>query len=122
MAKIRIKRVPETTNNITKAIISYLLNEGHSASRVNVQGQYDPSIPGWRPSGSRKGFFDVAACIKDSNGVGRFCAFDVKTGNDTLSPAQRKFIKEVEAAGGIAIEIEKYADFIEWYLNYIKTI
>lgn len=122
MAKTRIKKVPATTNNITKAIIAYLLNEGHSASRVNVQGQYDPNIPGWRPSGSRKGFFDIACCIKDSNGVGRFVAIDIKKGNDKLSKDQLKFIKEVENAGGTAIEISTYGEFLEWYSNLKKTI
>lgn len=120
--KIKITKVPATTNNITKAIVGYLLNEGHSASRVNVQGQYDPSIPGWRPSGSRKGFFDIACCIKDSKGVGRFVAIDIKKGNDRLSKDQKAFIKEVEDAGGVAIEIESYNEFLNWYSNYKTTI
>lgn len=120
--KTRIKRVPATTNNITKAIIAYLLNEGHSASRINVQGQYDPKIPGWRPSGSRKGFFDIAACIKDSNGIGRFVAIDIKKGNDKLSKGQMAFIEEIENAGGLAFEIESYDEFINWYTNYKTTI
>lgn len=120
--KIRIKKVPATTNNITKAIVAFLLNAGHSASRVNVQGQYDPRIPGWRPSGSRKGFFDISCCIKDSNNIGRFVAIDIKKGNDRLSEDQKNFINEVENAGGVAIEIESYTDFADWYFNYKTEI
>ena len=120
--RIKITRVPATTNNITKAIIGFLLSEGHSASRVNVQGQWDDRLQIWRPSGSRKGFLDVSACIRDSNGVGRYCVFDVKKGKDTLSDDQKEFIVEVEGAGGIAIEIESYDYFKTWYTNYIKTI
>jgi hypothetical protein len=87
-----------------------------------VQGQYDPKIPGWRPSGSRKGFFDISACIKDSNGIGRFVAIDIKKGNDKLSKEQKAFIEEIESAGGLAFEIESYAEFINWYTNYKTTI
>ena len=44
-----------------------------------------------------KGTLDIAATLK-----GRAIWIDAKTGKDTLKPAQRKFAKAQEAAGGIA--------------------
>lgn len=120
--KIRTKKVPATTNNITMAIVNYLLSKGHSASRVNTQGQYDVSIGRWRPSGARKGFFDISACIKDSAGVGLFIAIDIKKGSDKLSKEQLKFMKEVESSGGIAFEIGSYQEFIEWYNDFMTKV
>ena len=105
-----VKKVPATTNNTTTAIINFLLSKGHSASRVNVQGQWDEKKQLWRPSGSRKGFFDIAACI-----FGRFVVLDTKTGDDELSEDQLKFQAEVRAAGGIAEEMETYQHFLDWY-------
>jgi len=120
--KTRIKLVPATTNNITNAIINFLLCEGHSASRINTQGQFDVKLGQWRKSGSRKGFFDIAACIKDGDGVGRFTVFDIKKDNDQLNGDQIAFIKEVEKAGGVAIEVRSYNEFLKWYRNYIESI
>jgi hypothetical protein len=72
----------------------------------------------WRPSGSRKGYFDISACIKDSNRLGRFVAIDIKNGDDKLSKDQKDFIKEVENAGGLAFEVESYDEFLEWYEDF----
>lgn len=116
--KTTTRKVPATTNNITKAIVNFLRSKRHSASRVNVQGQYDPTLGEWKPSGSRKGYFDISACIKDSEGVGRFVAIDIKKGNDKLSKDQKEFIAEVKEAGGVAIEVSSYPDFLLWYDNF----
>lgn len=110
MRSYRIKSVPATTNNITRAIINFLLSRGHSASRINTQGQYDELTGQWRKSGSRKGFFDIAACV-----FGRFVAIDVKGSGDKLNIDQVEFMKEVLNAGGIAIEIRNYNEFLNWY-------
>ena len=92
------------------AIINKLLHDGWSASRINVQGQWDEALQRWRKSNSRKGVFDVLACI-----AGRFVAIDIKKGSDKLSKDQIKFQNEVNSAGGIAIEISTYSEFLNWY-------
>lgn len=106
----KTKKVPETTNNLTQAIINFLLEKGWSASRINVQGQWDESLQMWRKSGSRKGFFDIVACVN-----GRFVAIDIKKGKDTLSKDQDEFVLEVYNAGGIAISVGTYDEFIKWW-------
>lgn len=112
-------RKKASTNNLTVAIINFLRHEGHSASRINVQGQYDEKLGQWRKSGSRKGFYDVCACVL-KDGVGRFVVIDIKRGDDKLSGDQIAFKKEAEAAGGIAIEIGNYNHFLSWYRKFMR--
>lgn len=108
----KVKKVPATTNNITKAIINRILKDGGSASRINTQGQYDEKLGRWRRSGSRKGFFDIAACIK-----GKAVVIDVKKDDDDLGEDQIEFMQEWQAAGGYAFEARTYEDFDNWYLE-----
>lgn len=117
------KVVSNTTTNITKGIVNYLKSEGHSASRVNTQGQWDEGSQSWRRSGSRKGYLDISACIKSPiNRIGIFLAIDVKKGNDTLSSDQIEFITEVTEAGGFAWEVSGVDEFIERFNNLILML
>lgn len=123
MAPYKSKKVFATTNNITKGIINYLLANGHSASRINTQGQWDENLGMWRKSGSRKGFFDIACCIKSPvKNIGIFLVIDVKKGNDTLSPDQIDFMNEIRSSGGIAFSIDSIDEFYERFDNLIKTL
>lgn len=128
----KLKTVPATTNNLTKAIINDLLSRGHSASRINTQGQFEPAnaadfTPGiramitalrkiglvvgrWRKSGSRTGYLDISACI-----FGRGVVIDIKSGKDRLSKDQKDFITEWVAAGGIAASFGTKAEYDSWY-------
>jgi len=113
-------KVPGTTNNKQQAVINFLLSEGHSASRVNVQGQWDENLygegkGGWRPSGSRLGFFDVVACLKTRWGFGLYLAWDQKTGTDELRPDQEEYMDEVRKAGGVAESGDGIEDFMLIY-------
>jgi len=115
-------KVPATTNNKQQAIINFLISEGHSASRVNVQGQWDENLygegkGGWRYSGSRLGFFDVVACLKTRWGIGLYFAWDQKTGNDELSDEQKEYMTEVRNAGGIAEAGDGLEAFMPIYLK-----
>jgi hypothetical protein len=110
------KTVPETTNNLTTAIINYIKSRGGSASRINVQGQWDETRGIWRKSGSRNGVFDIVACYQ-----GQFIAIDIKKGSDALRPDQIEFKNEVENAGGLTYEAESYAGFLEWF-NFMLNL
>lgn len=118
----RKKVVPATTNNITQAIINHLLSEGHSASRVNVIGIWDPSLNnglgGYRPSGTRKGLLDISAVLKP---LGRALWIDVKNAatGDRLSKDQKQFIAEVEACGGLVFAAASYQAWLDYY-NELK--
>lgn len=124
----KTKKIRATTNNITKAIIDEILHAGYSASRINVQGQFDEKLgagtwwePGkkgrWRGSGSRKGFYDIACCIE-----GRAVVIDTKnkkTG-DELGADQITFRNEWIKAGGIAFEAESWQHFLDWWNGSMK--
>lgn len=116
------KRVVQGANTITEGIINTILNAGYSASRINTQGQYDENMHGggdwwqsdkrggYRPSGSRNGYYDISACIE-----GRFVVIEVKYNGDQLSADQKEFKKEVWKASGIAVEIETWGEFLGWW-------
>lgn len=118
MKKIkRKKKVPATTNNVTNAIIRFLLSEKHSASRINTQGQYDEIKEQYRPSGSRKGYADISACIMTTYRLGRGVCIEVKNDGDRQSPDQKAFEQEWTEAGGIYLEINRPVEFYEWYFS-----
>lgn len=111
--------VPETTNNIQTGIVTFLLEKGHSASRINTTGIYDVKEQRFRTSNSRKGFFDTVACIKP---LGLFATYDVKKGADVPSDEQLEFQAEVRAAGGIAEFVPDYAWFVSHYNSVILPL
>lgn len=128
MAKGKWKKrtVPATTNNITKGVINFLLSQGHSASRINVQGQAVEGEDGrleWRRSGSRRGFLDIGVCLLTRSGLGLFHVIDIKRGSDSLRDDQEEFIAEVKAAGGIVSpEIGLPAEYEEYYFKELKPL
>ena len=147
MAKGRFvkKMVENTTNNHTKGIINFLLSEGHSASRINTQGQFEPVnekyslwhnisamvyvlrknglvVGFWRRSGSREGYADISVCLKCKSGIGLFHAIDFKGKGDKLREGQKDFKQEVEQAGGIFTEASSLYEYQEYYFKQIKPI
>lgn len=125
MKKIRrIKKVPATTSNITNACINFLKAEGHSASRINTQGQWDADKQMYRPSGSRVGFPDIACSIKDKSDIGRSITIDIKNDGDKIRDKQIEFKKEWIASGGIFLEINRPVNLLNWYYeqDWIKKI
>lgn len=114
-AKKTTKRVKEGANTITEGIVNTIRNAGYSASRINTEGQYDEHLygyqkGGWRPSGSRKGYFDVSACIE-----GRGVVIEVKYDGDTMSQDQKDFKAEWEAAGGTTFVCKSWESFTFWW-------
>lgn len=114
---MKTKRVPLTANNLTAGVINFLKIQGHSASRINTAGVYDPATGRFRRTGGRKGFADICACIK-----GRAVAIEIKIGADKLSEHQVEFKNEWESAGGVFYECKNYTDFLTWYNDLFKKI
>lgn len=112
-----VKRVPNTTGNITKGIINFLNAEGHRAVRINVQGQYDERLQMWRKSGSTVGVLDIACTLRPG---GRHLVVDVKKGKDTLSPEQVDYMEEVTRCGGLACSAGSVDEFVLYYTLAIK--
>ena len=111
--RTRTRRVPATTNNVTRAIINHLRSQGHYAGRINTTGIYDPVVGQFRKiADEEKGKFDIYACLAPS---GRSMWIDVKSGTDRPSPEQLRFQEWIRESGGIAEFFKTYKQFTDWY-------
>jgi len=110
-----IRKVPATTNNLTKGIVNFLLDKGHFVFRVNNGSVYDRKRMTFR----RKGLHDPA--LSDVMGVlkpsGVFIAIEIKNSatGDKPKSKQKIFAREVQSRGGIHYFAKTYAEFISWY-------
>ena len=120
-----------SANELTKAIIKFLIMSGWQAERINTMGVYREAkkvkdmdgisrVVGkgkYTPSGSTKGSADISATI-----YGRSVKIEVKYGRDVQSEAQKKYQLAIEAAGGIYIIAREFDSFIEWYDSFISEL
>lgn len=119
------KHRDDTANGLTKCILAYIRHKGGQAERINTMGiphdtrQQATDILGrtrtigsveWRPSGSTVGSADISATIG-----GRSVKIEVKIGRDKMSDAQRRYQRDIEAAGGIYYVARNFTDFWKWY-------
>lgn len=119
MPKIKIKRVPATTSNITTGIINYLINKGHYAFRVNNGAVYDPVKKVFRSQ--RKdapGLSDIMGVLAPS---GCFIAIEVKNARtgDRPKAKQNLFANQIKKRGGYHVFAKSYEGFIAWYRDNI---
>lgn len=95
------------SNELTREIIKFIYPKYGFAWRQNSQGVI--TAQGFR-TGAKKGVADILACVS-----GRFIAIEIKIGKDRLSDEQIGFMKNIKFAGGIAIIILSWEDFIhQW--------
>lgn len=105
---LRLMQVKETANGITNNILRVVnMQPGCVADRINNVGVWDEAKKVYRKGNTRKGIFDISACIK-----GRCVWFEVKAGNDKPSRDQLIFQDEIRRAGGIAEFIHSTDEFI----------
>lgn len=100
-----LSRGKKTTpaNQLTEDLIKYIIRRGGAARRVNNQGQWDEEKFRWRPSGMRRGFEDVDACMNILvKGImfGLKVGVEVKIKGDSLSDDQLKRKDELIKSGG----------------------
>jgi len=101
----------ETANEITKKILKFLDLNKHYASRVQSQGQYNPTKGRWTKSTVRRGIGDILAIIN-----GKAVMIEVKAGKDRMSEWQIKTKEDVEKSGGVYLEIRSFDQFKECYI------
>ena len=104
-----------TTNGLTQAVIKFLEYKGHYCSRIQSQGQYNPTLGRWTKSTVKRGIGDALTVIG-----GRTVMLEFKVGRDRQSQHQKKTQREVEASGGIYLIVKSYDQFMEFY-NTITT-
>lgn len=107
--KTRTKIVPLTANNLTKAIVNFIINEGGHATRINTTGIYDPKRNVFRKNNSR-GIADIIACIN-----GKYIAIEVKIGKDKQSKYQIDFEAKIKSSGG---KYWKVSSMNEFFANH----
>lgn len=125
MVKTKTKRVPATTNNITKGIINFLNLKGHCAFRVNTTGVWDTNNKRFRKiAKDSKGVPDIIACMCPYQGMsgthdlpGLFYGFEIKNKltRDSTSFDQERFRARVQCSKGTLITITCMQDFTDWF-------
>ena len=96
------------TNQTTTQILNYLYDLKIYAWRQNTSGI--PMSDGkFRPA-AKTGLSDILAILPP---VGRFLAIEIKTGSDRLRPEQEGFLKNVQRAGGFALVVVSFDDFVD---------
>ena len=94
--------------DLQKTILDYLrlkkcLVFKHVSTGIRIQGKHFIPFPM-----GEKGISDIIGCTKK----GQFLACEVKMKGNKATPAQFKFLKEVEEHGGIAILANSLDDVI----------
>ena len=118
--RVKYKNVPEyalpklklktSTNGLTQSIIKWLELNGHYCSRIQSQGQYNPTLGRWTKSTTKRGIGDVIAIIN-----GQTVMIEIKTGTDRQSELQKQTQKEVEASGGVYFIAHSFDVFLNFY-------
>lgn len=115
----KIRRVPATTNNLTKGIVNFLLDKGHFVFRVNNGAVFDPVKQVFRKRGKLDpALSDVMGVLRPS---GVFIAIEVKNAatGDRPKSRQKDFAREIKSRGGIHYFAKTYSGFKAWYDNNI---
>lgn len=115
----------DSANGLTRCVIAYIQLLGGQAERINTMGRpidqrktftdvlghtRQVGSVKWIPGTSTRGSADISATIQ-----GRSVKIEIKFGKDRQSEAQRKYAREVEAAGGIYYVCKDFTSFVDWY-------
>ena len=98
-------------NDLVNACLDALRLHGCVAWRANNVPVYDPKRGVYRKFNGRKGVADVLGVSAKLGG--RLIAVEAKSGSGKLSPDQRAFLADVEAAGGISIVARSVGDVLD---------
>jgi len=104
------KQFPPTANGLTAQIIREISMSGGFATRINTQGQWDPSRKVMRTGHTVKGMTDIVGVYK---ALALFV--EVKVGKDRLSPFQLDVQASVERAGGRWFCARDFESFLKWF-------
>jgi len=95
------------TNKLTQYTIMILRLSGFNVWRQNNAAVYDPTKKVYRRNSSTPGIPDIIGYKKDT---GVFVGVEIKVGRDKLSPAQLKFLMDLQKAGGWYWVVKTYED------------
>jgi len=114
-----------TANGLTKCVIDFLTYSGHQAERISSMGRMIDKrkestdvLGNTRMIGSltyikgtsTNGTADISSIIN-----GKSVKIEIKIGADRQSPAQKKYQKATEKAGGIYLITKSFDEFMKQY-------
>ncbi len=102
-----------SANGLTKAILMWLELQGHYCTRLQSQGQYNPTLQRWTKGTTRKGLADIMTIID-----ARHVMIEVKFGKDRLSKHQIDTKRDVEKSGGFYYVARDLESFVLWYEEF----
>lgn len=103
-----MKRLDLTEKQIENTILSWLFIQGIFAHKVDNVGIFDQKIGRYRMKQSvhrKLGISDILCCYK-----GRFVAIEVKRKGGKLSEHQERYLKDVNASGGLGFVARSIED------------
>lgn len=108
----------KSANDLTRAIVDFIMLSGGWATRISTTGQMRPGggtetnpKMKWVYGTSKRGTADIHAVF-----CGKHLSIEVKLGNDRQSIYQKQVEQQVNAAGGLyylARDFESFFQFIE---------
>lgn len=113
--KIRTKRVPATTANLTQSILAFLNNRGHFAFDVYNGAVFDPVKMVFRKRRKDKPAISDVICVLNPGGIGLYIEVKNAATGDKAKSAQRKFAANVSTRGAYHFFAKEYVSFTEWY-------
>lgn len=109
------KFTDKNANDLTKCIFHWLSLNGHYATRINVQGQYNQKLKKYTKSTTRLGTADIHAVVN-----GKHLSVEVKIGKDVMSDHQVRTQQDVQSAGGLYFVAKGFQSFYDYYLDITK--
>lgn len=106
------------TNEITQAILEFLLRGGVFVWRNNTTGVFDVKRGIFRPA-PKSGAPDIIGIIP---GVGKFLGVEVKVGSDRIRETQESFGENVRCMNGIYMVVGSLEEFKNKYDEVIRDI
>jgi hypothetical protein len=118
----------KTANGLQRAIIDFLVFNGHQCERIAVTGRYIDSSKvitdtlgfkkrigsgKWIPGSMTPGSADLSAVI-----LGRAVKLEIKI-KDSQSEVQKKYQEQIEKAGGLYWLVRSFAEFLSLYNQLI---
>lgn len=119
----------DTANGLTRCVVEFLNLSGCLAERINSTGRYVDNtqtytdVMGkvrtigsgqWLPTSGIRGTADISATIG-----GRSVKIEIKM-KDRQSEDQKRYQQRIEAAGGTYLIVRSFAEFYEWFNNFLR--
>lgn len=102
---------PTSANALTQEAIRVLTLKGYVVWRNNNGAVWDPKKKVFRKN--KSSLLGVPDILGYHKGTGVILAAEVKSGKDTVSKDQERFLASVKASGGIALVIRSSDDLVK---------